>query len=195
MSEPETREAPLSLEALRNQGAEHLDPARFFYLEVLARRADEAAGELQPILQAKLTAALADYRERMAQSQPACNTVPPRNDSPLIGLNDYIRSAAPPSHVKGGRVEMNSVRRFREVWSRIAAVDQVAQAIVRGPENAGPLNSHMLVLRSLALMRELSPDYLRRFMSHVDSLLWLDEQGQKQAPVEVKPRKRAPAKK
>lgn len=32
----------------------------------------------------------------------------------------------------------------------------------------------MLVLRSLGLMREASPDYLNRFMAYVDTLLWLD---------------------
>jgi Protein of unknown function (DUF2894) len=31
------------------------------------------------------------------------------------------------------------------------------------------------VLRSLTLMRELSPDYLSRFMSHIDALLWLEQ--------------------
>lgn len=111
--------------------------------------------------------------------------------APLVALNQHIRDV---THTDAdARVEMKSVRRFREVWARIAAVDQVDQALVRGPENAGPLNSHMLVLRSLALMQKLSPDYLRRFMSHVDSLLWLDAQNQ--APVEVKPARKPRPKK
>jgi hypothetical protein len=55
----------------------------------------------------------------------------------------------------------------------------VVQATHRAPENAGPLNSHMLVLRTLGLMRELSPHYLRRFLSHTETLLWLEQaQGQ-----------------
>jgi hypothetical protein len=33
----------------------------------------------------------------------------------------------------------------------------------------------MLVLRSLALMREIAPDYLNRFMSYADTLLCLDQ--------------------
>jgi len=53
------------------------------------------------------------------------------------------------------------------------------KATHRAPENAGPLNSHMLVLRTLGLMRELSPHYLRRFLSHTETLLWLEQaQGQ-----------------
>ncbi len=39
----------------------------------------------------------------------------------------------------------------------------------------------MLVLRSLGLMRDLSPDYLNRFMGYVDCLLLLDEAGQLKA--------------
>ncbi|MNL61832.1 hypothetical protein D3C87_1858020 [compost metagenome] len=70
--------------------------------------------------------------------------------------------------------DMKSVRQFSEVWSKISADQQVVQALHRAPENAGPLNSHKLMLRSLGLMRALSPDYLRRFISHVDSLLWLE---------------------
>jgi hypothetical protein len=50
----------------------------------------------------------------------------------------------------------------------------VAQALDQAPKNAGPINSHMLVLRSLALMRDIAPDYLNRFMSYVDTLLCLD---------------------
>jgi Protein of unknown function (DUF2894) len=87
--------------------------------------------------------------------------------------------------------EMASVRRFREAWSKNVAEDQVDQAVVRGPVNAGPLNSHMLVLHSLALMRDLSPDYLRRFLSHVDTLLWLDQVNQKLAPAKAKPARRS----
>lgn len=37
----------------------------------------------------------------------------------------------------------------------------------------------MLVLHSLALMRTLSPDYLRRFLAQADALLWLDQVNEK----------------
>ena len=123
-----------------------------------------------------------------------------RPGSPLAALNQYLASAtddgsAPAESNGATRRELKSVRRFREMWSRMAAVDHVDHAVGRGPENAGPLNSHMLVLRSLALMRGLSPDYLCRFMAQVDALLWLEQQSQGSAPVEVKPARRARAKK
>ncbi|HDV6357027.1 TPA: DUF2894 domain-containing protein, partial [Burkholderia cenocepacia] len=51
-----------------------------------------------------------------------------------------------------------------------------------------PLNSNSLVHRSLATMRELSPDYLQQFLSYVDALAWLEDlvgggaQPEKEAP-------------
>ena len=63
---------------------------------------------------------------------------------------------------------------FRNTWSKLNAERQLTQALSQAPENAGPLNSHLLVLQSLKAMRETSPEYLRRFMSYVDALLWLD---------------------
>lgn len=75
----------------------------------------------------------------------------------------------------GSRSELKTMRYFRNTWSKLSAGQQLKQSIKEGPENAGPLNSHGLVLHSLALMRDASPDYLNRFMSYVDTLLWLDQ--------------------
>jgi hypothetical protein len=49
----------------------------------------------------------------------------------------------------------------------------------------------MLVLRSLGLMRDLSPDYLNRFMGYVDTLLFLDTP----QTVKATPKKAVPANK
>lgn len=85
----------------------------------------------------------------------------------------------------GSRTELKSVRYFRNTWSKLSSDKQVTQALDQAPKHAGPMNSHMLVLRSLALMRDISPDYLNRFMSYVDTLLCLD-QGGKVKPAKVK---------
>ncbi len=45
------------------------------------------------------------------------------------------------------------------------------------------LNSHLLALQSLKLMRDLSPGYLKRFVSYVDALLWLDQADNAGKPV------------
>ncbi len=44
----------------------------------------------------------------------------------------------------------------------------------------------MLVLRSLGLMRDLSPDYLNRFVGYVDTLLILEDLGRSK-PASKKP--------
>jgi hypothetical protein len=79
----------------------------------------------------------------------------------------------------GPRSELKAIRNFRNTWAKLSVDKQVAQALEQAPKNAGPINSHMLVLRSLALMRDVSPDYLNRFMSYADTLLCLD-QGEKE---------------
>jgi hypothetical protein len=75
----------------------------------------------------------------------------------------------------GSRSELKAIRNFRDTWLKLSVDKQMAQALEQAPKNAGPINSHMLVLRSLALMRDISPDYLNRFMSYADTLLCLDQ--------------------
>jgi hypothetical protein len=75
----------------------------------------------------------------------------------------------------GSRSELKTIRNFRNTWSKLSVDKQVTQALEQAPKNAGPINSHMLVLRSLASMRDISPDYLNRFMSYADTLLCLDQ--------------------
>ena len=87
----------------------------------------------------------------------------------------------------GARAELKTLRNFRNTWSKLSADKQVAQALVQAPVNAGPINSHMLVLQSLALMRDISPDYLNRFMSYADTLLCLDQCERKKPGVPKKP--------
>jgi hypothetical protein len=82
---------------------------------------------------------------------------------------------APLAEHAGSRSELKTLRNFRNTWSKLSADKQAAQALEQAPTNAGPINSHMLVLRSLALMRDISPDYLNRFMSYADTLLCLDQ--------------------
>ncbi|WBY01398.1 DUF2894 domain-containing protein [Ramlibacter tataouinensis] len=97
----------------------------------------------------------------------------------LAQLNAYIRRAtaarraAPAPGEPADPHELASVRRFRQAWDRHRTIDQLQQAVARTPANAGPLNSHALVLRSLKRMGELSPDYLRRFMAQLETLHWL----------------------
>jgi hypothetical protein len=209
MSEPRT-----SLESLRSAGAWRLDPVRFKSLEALSARLPGQPEPVRRLLQDKLQAALVDYAERFAKAQQAvgvrpaaAKAAPGAACAPLAQLNAYIREAsaaareAPAPGETQERDELASVRRFRRAWSSVRTRDQVEQAASRKPANAGPLNSHVLVLDSLALMQELSPAYLRRFLLHVESLQWLARAGEKvpQKPAKqagsAKPARRSPQKK
>ncbi|MBC7729655.1 MAG: DUF2894 domain-containing protein [Microbacteriaceae bacterium] len=90
-------------------------------------------------------------------------------------LGDAERAADHGVAAGGPPAELKAVRYFRSTWSRLSVDQQLTRSLARVPENAGPLNSQRLVLRSLQLMREVSPAYLSRFMSYVDTLLWLDQ--------------------
>jgi Protein of unknown function (DUF2894) len=126
-----------------------------------------------------------------------------RQPSPRATLSALTRELDQqhPSPIDGGvdgnlglRPELKTMRHFRNTWSKLSVDQQVARALNLAPKNAGPINSHMLVLRSLAAMRDLSPDYLNRFLSYADALLTLD-QGDKDKPASTKKADAAPAKK
>lgn len=172
-----------TLESLKADGSDGHDAARFHYLEALARRMQTQPPAVQALLQQRLQAAVADYAARAgtAPATPPASQATCATESPLALLNRDLaaRAQAEADHVRTSEStstsEMKSVRQFSEVWSKISAEQQVAQALNKAPENAGPLNSHKLMLRSLGLMRTLSPDYLRRFMAQMDALLWLEQ--------------------
>lgn len=167
------------------------DAVRTRYREALARRMQTAPEAVQRVLREKLAALpveTADEAEAAPTETTRRRAAPAARKplTPLAELNQHI--CVTTGQPAGARTELRSAQAFRETWSRICAEDDVAQAQQRGPENAGPLNSHMLMLRTLGLMRELSPDYLRRFMAHADTLLWLDEAGARLKPAPARPR-------
>jgi hypothetical protein len=162
------------------------DPVGWHHIQVLAERTRTQTGTAQALLQAKLQSALAQLQARLAtqKKQHTPHVQPYRHTpSPLSAL--LLDMAAPsaerPLSPSGhGRMDNPRVAQFRQQLGKISVQKQVSQAIAQAPQNAGPINSHMLVLRSLGLMRDLSPDYLHRFMGYVDTLLFLD------APATVK---------
>ena len=75
----------------------------------------------------------------------------------------------------GAAADAGTVHFFKRTWSRLSADQRLAQSRASLPENAGPLNSQHLVHRSLVLMRELSPEYLERFVGYIDALQWVEQ--------------------
>lgn len=183
----------LTLESLRHAGAEARDPVRYRYLQALAARIPAQPRTVQVVLSERLRqgmAACEGHLRASAAQDPRAGAMP-RARSALAQLNDEL-AARTAAQVQQARMDgapaapsLQSARAFGEVWSRIASQQQVAQALGRGPRNAGPLNPHRLMVRSLALMQELSPDYLRRFLAQAQALAALDEalQGPPRAPL------------
>ncbi|MEQ9509421.1 MAG: DUF2894 domain-containing protein [Alloalcanivorax xenomutans] len=56
---------------------------------------------------------------------------------------------------------------------------RIDHAIAQTPGDAGPLNAHRLVTRSVETLRGLSPDYLSHFVSYMDTLLALEKVAKK----------------
>lgn len=99
-------------------------------------------------------------------------------------LHQYSNGTGPITPiVQGGRQELKSVRLFKNTWSKLSTQKRVNHTIQTAPRDAGPLNSQTLVIRSLAAMQALSPDYLNRFMTYADTLLWLEKALPKPEPV------------
>ena len=174
------------VEALRQQGAPQLDPLGFRYIEILEQRASAHQGRVRQVLDAKLATAVSALRQRMHLAQsPGLNPVAPAQAAQPETLGDLVRLLAEHSQDKPDsrsavpsttpHAELKSVKYFRNTWSKLSAERQVTQAIGQAPKNAGPINSHVVALRSLALMRDTAPDYLNRFMSYVDTLMSLDQ--------------------
>lgn len=145
--------------------------------------APDAARELARLLAAQDWPAL--RRQRLALQQA------PRSRA-LVELTQYLEqaSAQVPSdgevQRRDGLPELKSASRFRPGWTRLRAEQRVSQALAQAPDQAGPFNSQMLLLRSLDLLRKLSPAYLEHLVSQVDTLLWL-EQASLKAPKATKP--------
>jgi hypothetical protein len=78
--------------------------------------------------------------------------------------------------------ELKAARYFREALQLQRADTLVSRITAEAPADSGPLNSQKLAIRSLAAMRDLSPAYLGRFVSYVDTLFWLESVGEKNKP-------------
>ena len=179
------------LDALRAAGA---DPVRLAYLDALARRAggqpeairrplfarmNALAGELaaraipaaRPEAAAAAPGPLADLLAHIGRHAHAL----PEATLPTVDRNFPPKSKKPPVGHRDPAPELKAVAYFRDAWSRLSTEQQLTRTLAQAPENAGPMNSQHLVLRSLQVMRDVAPDYLQGFMSHIDTLIWLEQ--------------------
>lgn len=174
----EAGETAAMIEAWRERGDHRFNPVRFRFIEVLARRAADHSGDARRMLDAKVVELLTAYGEDLQRAQCADDDTAAQPGQPqrgaLAALVDHVARHAS-SHRDDAALDSKTLDYFRNTWSRLSADRRLTQSQAKVPENAGPLNSHRLVHQSLTLMRELSPEYLHRFMSYVDALQWVDQ--------------------
>jgi hypothetical protein len=170
-------EAGARIAAWRESGGHRFDPVRFHFIEALAARSAVHDGEARRLLDDRVASLVADYGDALEAARAAEGDAArppeklPARPGPLALLVEQVARQAPPP----ASGELKTLGYFRSTWARLSAERRLTQSLAKVPENAGPLNSHHLVHRSLTLMRDLSPEYLNRFMSYVDTLLWLDQ--------------------
>ncbi|MDH6169082.1 hypothetical protein M2282_004246 [Variovorax boronicumulans] len=183
MSSDEANGVDATLDAWRERGAHRLDPVRFHFIETLARRAADHGGDARRMLDERVAALLAAYGEEF-ESAPDTATAAVRQSvrGPLAELTDHLAKHASSDRMDPATNELKMLQFFRSTWSKLSAERRLTQSLARLPQNAGPLNSHNLVHQSLTLMRELSPEYLNKFVSYVDALLWVDQANAGNAP-------------
>lgn len=182
------------IDAWRARGADRLDPVRFRLIEAMARRLAVHEGPARRVIEDRLAALLAALAEGVEQTPAVVAAAPtapvPRNAArqaavppPQGPLGELVASLAQqqqPSPADaaarfGDAQELKTLSYFRSTWSRLSADRRWTQSLATVPENAGPLNSHHLLHRSLTLMRELSPAYFNQFMSYADALLSIEQ--------------------
>jgi len=201
------RDFTAELASLQQAGAAVRDPIGFAHLRLMVQRLAGQPESVQRLLAGRVEAGLARAQVRaqaQAQAHVQVRAQPPSKPQPgpLAALPSHAawrhgdtatQGAASAANATGASItataqaprppalqrELHSVDRFRETWAQVAAEAQVKQALGRAPDNAGPLNSHVLVLRALEALQALSPEHLRAMLTQFDALLWLEQATQK----------------
>jgi hypothetical protein len=167
-----------TLDAWREQGADRLDPVRFHRLDALEKRAAAFDGDARALLDARLATLLEGFAQivaRAGEAAAASETAQASAQAPARGaLGGLVEQLARDAQADRRGVDPELIDYFRTMWSKVRTEQQYRQSLDQVPRNAGPLNSNSLVHRSLATMRELSPEYLQQFMSYIDALAWLE---------------------
>ena len=177
------------LQAWRDSGADRCDPPRFELIAALAQRAQRYAGSARAQLDARLSQLTDAYAQLVAVevAKPAANA---SVGSPLQSLLQQLEAdplqyqlplrtdnAVVADHDSGDGNDtalMPALDEFQQLWSRIRIDSLLRQCLDSLPEDAGPLHSSVLTYRAMALMQELSPEYLQHFIAYVDVLTWME---------------------
>ncbi|WP_321811144.1 MULTISPECIES: DUF2894 domain-containing protein [unclassified Burkholderia] len=194
-----------TLDAWREQGADRLDPVHFHRLDALEKRAAALDGDARALLDARLAMLLEGFAQivaRAGEAAAAGSAAQANAQAPARGaIGGLVERLARDAQADRRGIDPALIDYFRAMWSKVRTEQQYRQSLDQVPRNAGPLNSNSLVHRSLATMRELSPEYLQQFLSYIDALAWLEDlagggaQPEKEAPRAKAAKTLKPAKK
>jgi len=136
------------------QARAEADPVRLRVLQGLARRAAAQSGALRERLVSKLV--------QRAEATPVA--LPARQlagaPCPLAELVAQLQAGP----------ELRNVTAHRRTWGQLRVQRRMAEVSAPVPEHLGPLNSQVLVSRALQQLQGLSPDYLQRLLTQLDTL-------------------------
>lgn len=154
----------------------HFDQCHFHGIRRLAKRLDRG----------RHGGVLAELNDQIARAGRIAN-----QDAAKVSLDALLRQQeeavvasagipadardAPPSMAEAS---LRSFRLFEKTWAAHHAETLVTHAITHVPDNPGHLNRQMLVIRCLSAMRRFAPAYLRRWVTSVETLLWLEGAGE-----------------
>jgi len=182
------------LDAWRGQQLDRLDPVGFAVIEALQARAQAYQGAVRELLDARLSTRVAAYAARIAEQTaraprhtrpaPAAATDRARPLSGLLATLSAHAHTQAPSVPHDAPLDtaptpafpaLPAISEFRDLWATVRNESQKRISLAQGPGDGGPLNSAVLVHRSLTLMSELSPGYLQHFLMYLDNLAWLEQ--------------------
>lgn len=193
------------LAELKSNGHHFFDPVRYHHAEQLANKARVAREPVQAIIFDKVQRVLDTYqsdlkaveenacrlprrsttkpllyelnntlntRHRRTTNKNAADTITEqlleKEDSTLADAGFHSTNQQQPNELQAYTEYRKSRKQFE--------TDKLVDAIVSNQsEELGPLNPEKLLIRSLESMRELSPHYLNRFVSYIDTLMRLEQ--------------------
>lgn len=148
---------------------------------------------------ASTIAKLLELRQILDQKQPAFNSTASALERQLQEQENQSLAAAVYSVdtlteqnqevTATGQKPLKASQKMQVFQQRRAIERRVEIAIQQGPESPGPLNPQMLALKSLTAMRDLSPQYLSRYVNYLDALFWIERAAERPEP--AKPTKKA----
>ncbi len=161
---------PAQLQRWRSQGHDRIDPVQFAFLEALQQRTHTHDGALRRVLDARLQVLLDAYAARIETSAKATAATPRPHGT--------LRELAAPRNAD--YPQLPALADFRAMWASLRTESQVRQTLAQeAPSDSGPLNSSMLVHRTLGWLGEVSPGYLQHLLGYIDNLAWLDTMQQR----------------